>query len=217
MNSINDSLVFLQRFLREPGSIASAWPSSRYLARAMYDGLDFEHLTSVVEFGPGSGALTRTIAARVARQGQGTGRPAKGRSLRYLGIERDPALFRLLGRRFPALDFVCADVCDSAALVAGHDLAPVDLVVSGLPLILMRSDDLEGLFGAMASFLAPTGVFRAFCYVHSSPLPGSRVLRAQMRRYFGTFEIGRPVLRNMPPALVLTGRQPRCPTSQLLA
>ena len=58
--------VFFRQFLRSPRSIGAVLPSSPALARVMLAPIDFSTAQAIVEFGPGTGALTREIAARLA-------------------------------------------------------------------------------------------------------------------------------------------------------
>ena len=54
------------------------------------------------------------------------------------------------------------------------------------------------------SILTEDGEFRTFQYVHAYGLPAARRFRAAMDRLFGSSTRSQPVLRNVPPAYVLT-------------
>src|SRR6478735_8657845 len=61
--SISERVQFLRTYLRNPQTVGSVTPSSRYLARALT-----EHISSsvscVAELGPGTGSVTRAILER---------------------------------------------------------------------------------------------------------------------------------------------------------
>lgn len=188
---------FLQRFVRSPKHIASVWPSSRFLATQMFDGLRLGHGDLVVEYGPGTGSFTLEVQRLLD----------SGVEIRYLGVERDPGMYQFLQRRFPQLEFVLADALDVLKLCLARDLPPAAAVISGLPLIFFDNNTLHKLFAATRTCLRPDGVFRTFSYVHSYPSRSAAELRGLIKQYFEEYESSRPVVRNMPPAFTLTGRR----------
>lgn len=196
--SFADAALFFRRFLRDPKQVASVLPSSRYLAAAMFADLALQSGDVIVEYGPGTGAFTREVQ-RLRRSGL---------ELRYLGIERDPGLYQHLCRRFPELDFQLGDVCDAPKYVRERGLDPVKVVISGLPLMLMPPGIQDVIFAGVASILDGQGVFRTFSYVNNYPTIPAVKLRRRFQSSFKQWSLSRPVLRNLPPAFVLSGRGP---------
>ncbi|MEE4360973.1 MAG: hypothetical protein V2I63_05545 [Pseudomonadales bacterium] len=194
-----EALYFLRRFVHSPRQVASVWPSSRFLAERMFAGLELENGDVVVEFGPGTGAFTVEVE-RLQNAGLG---------IRYLGIEKDPGMHAFLVRRFPQLDFELADASDVVEVCQRRGLPPVTAVISGLPLILLERPTLERIFSGTGQCLKQQGVFRTFSYAHSYPSRSAAQLRALMERCFDEFEQSAPVVRNLPPAFVLTGTRLR--------
>ncbi len=189
--------LFLRRFLANPLEVGAICPSSRYLGRAMLDGLDLQDGDVLVEYGAGTGSLTEAISERLHSDWHG---------VRYLGIERERGFCDVLRRRFPRLEFVQDQVEAVDRLLHERGLPPPAAVISGLPLIFLptRKEIVEGT----AEILAPGGSFRTFSYVQSYVTRGAREVRAAMTRAFGRFTIHGPVLRNFPPALILRGDKP---------
>jgi phosphatidylethanolamine/phosphatidyl-N-methylethanolamine N-methyltransferase len=199
LETVTDAVYFFRRFLRNPRGVASLVPSSRFLTAAMFAGLPLSDGDVIVEFGPGTGAFTREV--RRLRNA--------GMRLDYLGIERDAGMVRRLCTRFPELDFQLGDVCDAPAFIADRGLPPVKVVLSGLPLVWMPHDVLDEIFAGLRTFLHADGVFRTFSYMHNYPTSGAIDLRSRIREAFSSVQVSRPVMRNLPPALVLTGRSVR--------
>lgn len=193
-----DALYFLRRFLHRPRHVASIWPSSRYLTQRMFAGLDLRSGDVLLEYGPGTGAFTVEVE-RLRDQGV---------ELRYLGVEKDPGMYSFLVRRFPHLDFELGDAADIVEICRRRNLPRASAVISGLPLILLERATLEAIFAGTGQCLLPDGEFRTFSYLHSFPTPKAAELRDLMDLCFADYHLGAPVLRNLPPALVLTGRAP---------
>lgn len=165
----------------------------------MFAGLNLKSGDVVLEYGPGTGSFTVEVERL---RGAGV-------DLRYLGIEKDPGMFEFLVRRFPDLDFELGDAADVATLCQARKLPRAAAVISGLPLIFLERPALEGIFAGTAQSLTADGVFRTFSYVHSYPTRSAAELRELMAAYFDEYALGTPVLRNLPPAFVLTGCRPR--------
>lgn len=167
----------------------------------MFRDLDLESGDVVLEYGPGTGAFTMELERL----------RAQGVALSYLGLENDPGMHRFLVRRFPDLDFVLGDAVDAVALWRASRLPPARAVISGLPLCFMDRRTVEPVFEATDACLRPDGVFRTFSYLHSYPLRSAGELRELMSHWFEDYRVSAPVLRNLPPALMLTGRGPKSP------
>lgn len=193
---VADGIRFLGKFLRSPREVASLWPSSRWLARAMVRDLDLGPGEAVLEFGPGTGPFTRAIHDAM-----------RGRvDVAYLGIERDPEFAHLLRERFPGIDVCTGDVADLEAMLAQRPHLRPGAVVCGLPLVAMDPPMVDGLLRTIATRLPRGGFFRTFSYLHTMANPASWSLRRRMRGIFREFAVHGPCLRNLPPALIFEGR-----------
>lgn len=85
---MNDFALFLGKFLTQGTRIASVAPSSRWLSRTTLANIDSARVDALVEFGAGTGPITRVIA-ELARP-----------DCRVVVIERDRDFARLLEERF---------------------------------------------------------------------------------------------------------------------
>lgn len=191
---IGEGFWFLRKFLREPSHVASFWPSSRWLARAMVKDLEVARGHAVLELGPGTGPFTAAIDAMLPPGAD------------YLGIERDAEFAALLRRRFPQRTFATADVEHLATLLAERPTLRPAAVICGLPLVSMPMPVVDALLQEVARRLPRGGVFRTFSYVHTMVNFASWSLRRRMRATFREFAVRGPVWRNAPPALVFEGR-----------
>jgi phospholipid N-methyltransferase len=177
--------------------VGAVLPSSPALAEAMLAPIDFSGPRTIVEFGPGTGAFTRAIAARL--------HPGS----RYLGIELNPAFCRTLTQGFPGFTFVEGSVADLDRILAAHGIGSVDAIVSGLPWASLPTRLQDQVFPAIERALAPGGVFVTFAYLHGLGLPGARALRARLRSSFADVARSGIVWTNVPPAVCLICRKAR--------
>ena len=187
--------LFLRQFVHSPRTIGAVLPSSPALARAMLDPIDFATARVVVEFGPGTGAFTEAIAARM--------RPG----CRYLGVELNPAFTVALAARFPQLEFVNRNAADLGGILAERDIQMVDAIVCGLPWATLPVSLQDTVFAAMDRALAPRGVFVTFGYLQSLVLPAAQVLRRRLRREFAQVRRSPVVWANVPPAFAYICRK----------
>jgi phosphatidylethanolamine/phosphatidyl-N-methylethanolamine N-methyltransferase len=175
-----DLALFRRRLLRNPKQVSAIAPSSRFLARAMAEGLG-PSTGRVVEFGPGTGVLTRGLLA--------AGIPEKKLAL----FELDPDFVQHLRASFPG-----ATVHHLGADRADEVEAPgVGAVVSGLPLLSMPPAVREAIVAAAFRLLAPGAPYIQFTYGPKPPVPPESLDALGLR-----VEPGRKVWANLPPARV---------------
>jgi phospholipid N-methyltransferase len=192
---VRDSLKFLGTFLRHPLRVGAVLPSSRFLARALTGGLALKPGDLVVEFGPGTGPITTLLRAEVRR------------GVRYLGIERDRGFHGILQQRFPEMTFHQGSAEDVARILGEHGLPAPRAIVSGLPFATLPSEAQDRIIAGTLAVLAPGGEFRTFQYVHAYRMAAARRFRKLMAERFHGFRRLGPVLRNVPPAYVLSYRR----------
>lgn len=177
---MNEFALFRRRLLRNPRQVSAIAPSSRYLARAMAEGLG-PATGRVVEFGPGTGCLTKAILA--------VGVAPENLSL----FELDSDFVQHLTASFPgvAVHHLGADHADEV-------VAPgVGAVVSGLPLLSMPAPVREAILGAAFRILAAGAPYIQFTYGPKPPVPPESLEKLGLR-----VEAGRKVWLNLPPARV---------------
>lgn len=188
--------LFLREFLRTPWQIGAVAPSSRQLATAMVEPIPCADTTVVVELGPGTGAITHHIGARMAGRG------------RQLAIEVNPVLAMRLARLHPGLEVVEADARDLPEILAARGIPHVDVIVSGLPWVGFDSATQQALLTAVRTVMAPDGVFVTFGYGLSRWTRPARRFRHLLGLEFAEVTTGRTIPFNIPPAFVYYARRP---------
>lgn len=176
--------TFLNTALEDYRHVGSLFPSSSHAARSVAKHLEPGY-RDVVEYGPGSGSITRELLARLNPQGRLTAIEINRRFLSVLGNWRDPRLSLVEG-----------DVVGLSDRL--YNLFPegLDAVVSGIPFSLMSGEDRERVIRNTRRALRPGGKFIVY-QVSGSLCPS-------LRRHFGPVETFLE-LRNFPPYVVIVG------------
>lgn len=146
-----DWWLMMKAFLKQGRKIASFAPSSRFMARKVIDGIDWDSARCVVELGAGTGPITAETIKRL--------RP----HTKLMVIELDPILCGRLKARFPNLpnvEVIQGDATKFDQLLAERGIPRVDHVLSGLPLPSFPEDLRNAVLETSARTLSDIGTFR---------------------------------------------------------
>ena len=190
---------FLRTGLRQIDKTASLLPSSRFLVDAMVAGAPLETAKCVVEFGPGTGAITKAVLDRLPHDAH------------LHAIELDGELLQGMTKRLhdPRLRPHHGSAADAARLLAEAGCRHrVDVIISSLGFALMSDALRAEILSDTRELLSPDGVFVQYTYPTAKALTyqfeqgWSRFDgRAFLQRHFRQVE-SRTVLLNVPPAMV---------------
>ncbi len=180
-------VLFVRHFLSSPRSVGSAIPSSRRLTQQLIAGINWEKARVIVEYGPGTGVVTRAILARMAPDA------------RLLAFEINTDFIAYLRRECPdpRLILVAASAETIEAVLASHGLAGVDAAISSLPFSVMPGHVRQAILTATARVLRPDAPFVGYQY--------SRRWLGELRLAFGAVAVQFEP-RNWPPAFVFSAR-----------
>ncbi len=178
---MNKSWKFFKESVRHFWQVGTLVHSSRHLVKSLLADIDFTEAELIVEFGAGSGCVTREILRRM--------RP----DARLFSFELSPVFHEeicSIAQEDPRLTPVLG-----CATLAAEMLAPetVDCVVSGLPMGNFGKRAKLGVLGTVHAILKPGGHFSQFQY--------SLLDYRLMRRHFEKVRLGYTPL-NFPPAFV---------------
>lgn len=177
-------LLFVRSFLANPRGIGSAIPSSRHLTRRLLAGTDWAAVRTAVEYGPGTGVVTRALLARMVPEARLYAFEISGDFVDYLRADIDD----------PRLVLVHASAETVRDVLAAADVK-ADVAISSLPFSIMPMAVRTAIVAATAAVLAPGAAMVGYQY-------STRWLR-ELRRSFGRVQL-RFEPRNWPPAFVFT-------------
>lgn len=178
-------IKFLKEYIKNPRQIGAIAPSTRYLAEGMINGIDFENVNCIIEYGPGTGVFTEQLIQRCNER------------TKILLVEYNEKFCDELKARYGSRNNVII-INDSAENVSNyllkHQIKKVDYIISGLPFTSLPKDISENILDNTSSILSKNGEFRTFQY--------SMVKKHLFERKFENISHTR-VYRNLPPAYVL--------------
>jgi phosphatidylethanolamine/phosphatidyl-N-methylethanolamine N-methyltransferase len=189
--------TFLNRAVRQPSTVGAVLPTSRYVAAAVAAVVPSYGAPTVLELGPGTGALSGPIQRRLAE------------GARHLAVEIDPKMVRYLHRTKPWLEVIEGDATHLRKLVDEAGADQVDAVISSIPWTLLPPDKQRELLLQVASVMTPTGVFTTVTYLTTLWRPQTRAFVAALHDTFDEVLPRTAVWRNVPPARIYVCRRPR--------
>ena len=183
-------------------STAAVAPSSRHLAHAMVEPLRRQGPRVVVEFGPGTGVMTRRLLRMMPPDGV------------LLAFEISPLFVDYLRTNIDdkRLHIVAARAETAAAELDRRGIDTVNGVVSSLGIGFLDEEAVGAIFQPLLPRFSEEGTLTQFQYVHRIRMAGRRLeyfdAGDMLRRYFESVE-SNCVWRNLPPANVITCRGAR--------
>lgn len=204
MTKLRSALRFLGHGLTNLQRTAALVPASPALVRAMVDAVPAD-TRCLVELGPGTGAVTRGLLARL------------GPKAHVHAIELDPGFVDHLRKHLPdkRLRLTHGTAEETPRLLAADGCTgPTEVVVSSLGVSLMPRELRDRILAAALGVLGERGVFVQYQHLTARLLtwtPDLGLARFDARRWlereFGRVE-ERVVLAHLPPAAVLACRAP---------
>jgi phosphatidylethanolamine/phosphatidyl-N-methylethanolamine N-methyltransferase len=178
-----DTAKFFAAWLRNPLATAAIAPTGSSIARLITREIE-PGIGPIIELGPGTGVFTRLMLER--------GVDAHDLIL----VEFNPDFVSLLHKRFPRVTVILADATQLAQLELVEP-GSCNRVVSGLGLLSMSDEQVEGVLRGSFHYLAQAGKFYQFTYAMRCPVKTGILERLGLKSQ----EIGRS-FRNIPPASV---------------
>jgi phosphatidylethanolamine/phosphatidyl-N-methylethanolamine N-methyltransferase len=183
------SINFIKEVIRHPLKTGAIAPSSPFLAREMLRFWPEGQGKLIVEFGPGTGAVTRAIDRKLIEQS-------------YLGFELNPQFIKQLQKKLPHLDVCHRSASDLTAELLTRGLPKADLIVSGLPWSIFSDQLQNDILKATTKELQHDGTFSTFAYIHALKLKQAKAFSEKLHHHFNDVQISKVIWRNLPPAVI---------------
>lgn len=180
------NIKFILQYIKKPRTTGAILPSSKFLARKMVKGINFQKAKCIVEYGPGTGVFTDKILA------------GRNETTEVFLMERNQDFCGILREKYKSTPRIHI-IEDSAENIGEHiaklGFTHADSIISGLPFASLPSEISENILTQTKEFLSPGGYFITFQY--------TLFKKKIFAKYFSNLKITRE-FRNIPPAYVLT-------------
>lgn len=197
LTKLQEYRTFMTQAAREPNTVGAVLPTSRHVARAVADVVPASGSPTVLELGPGTGALSDALHQRI---------PAGSR---HVAIEVDPELVRYLRSAKPWLDVLEGDATYVRELLEPLGVTRVDAVISSIPWTLLEPLKQREVLAALGEVMAPTAVFTTVTYLTTLWRSNTIKFVDQLHQAFEEVTPRAAVWRNVPPARVYICRRPK--------
>lgn len=174
-------IQFLGQFL-DNKQVGAVWPSSKYLVNQMVKPIDFTKAKLIVEYGPGTGNITRTLLKKMLPDAKLIVFEINHNFMEGLKKIDDK---RLIVFNTPAEK--------AREILAEHHFGVPDYVVSSLPLAIIPNNTVTRILSGTYSILKAGSAMIQFQYSPSS--------LGRLKRVFDKVEVKFTPI-NVPPALV---------------
>jgi len=153
-----DKRKFFRSFLKNPLRTGSIIQSSPFLVRKMTEPVDWSKAKVIVEFGAGTGVITDKILENMANDAI------------LLCFEIDDNLYqKLVGRiNDPRIKLVKDGAENLGKYLAKNNLAEVDCIISGLPLVSLPKKKSAQIITQIIKYLKRGGKYIQFQYFLTS-------------------------------------------------
>jgi len=178
------------QFVSKPLTTGAICASSPELSKLITMDIGIEKAATVVELGPGTGAVTTFIVDAVSPK------------TNFFAIELNPDMYVAIKNRFPTVKTYHDCASNLPKILHKEGLKEVDIVISGLPWASFSDELQEEILSSIIDTMPKGGVFATFAYLQGTILPTGRNFKKRLKRYFSKIEKSETIWMNLPPAFV---------------
>jgi len=176
-------ILFLKKLLKNPKNIGALFPSSNRLGNLMAKHVPSKENSLIVEVGGGTGRLSSALL-----------RNGINPDHLYI-IELDSTFVEYLKNHLsPKVHILQGDAAQLDAIIPKKICGKVDIIISALPLINMKSETKKKILQSYLKILRPQGIILQFTYGMTSPISEKEIPLEKQRVGY--------VLQNFPPATI---------------
>lgn len=145
-------MIFLKQLISSAKHTGAIAPSSPFLAKKMIAVANVKSAQTIVELGPGSGAITKEILKSM---------PSKAK-LWTFDINQQFVTF--LKEKYPQGNHIHADVADFKSILKQEETRHIDVIISGIPFVDFTKAECDVMLGEIASVMSTHSLFVLFTY-----------------------------------------------------
>jgi len=189
-NELEFNLKFLTQFLIHPTKIGAVAPSNNRLCDMITDMADLPQISSVIEFGSGTGVITEKIVNKIS--GDTT----------FFAMEINETLVEATKKRCPNATVYLESASNAKKYLELHGETGCDRIISSLPWSTFSDNLQDDLMETIMDILHPGGKFLTYAYVPGLVFPSAIRFRKKLNEKFDKVSRSEIVWTNFPPAFV---------------
>lgn len=179
-------MLFLKYFFKSTKHTGAIVPSSPFLARKVVDKSKIDKAKTIVELGPGTGAITKEILERMPED------------CNLWTFEINEDFISHLKKKYPKAHHIHADISTLKKTLEENHIGHVDAIISGIPFTSLKNSECDEMLGEIDSVMSKDSLFVLFAY--------SSIKFKTFLSWFHKTDLSYVPI-NLPPAHVLTLRK----------
>lgn len=178
-------ISFLKQYIKNPQNIGAIAPSTKYLAKEMIKGIDFDNTKCIVEYGAGTGVFTEEIVKNASKK------------TKIFVFETNYTFYMELKNKYkiyPNVIVMNESAEKAHYCLQNNNIKNVDYIISGLPFTSLPKQTSNRIIENTKNLLHSNGEFRTFQY--------SLLKKKLFENHFSNISHTK-IYKNVPPAYVL--------------
>jgi len=189
-NGLGINIKFLTQFLIHPTKIGAIAPSNNKLCDMITDMAELPQISSVVEFGSGTGVITEKIVNKISKD------------TTFFAMEINETLVEATKERCPGATVYQSSASNAKKHLEMHGEEGCDRIISSLPWSTFGEELQDDLLETIMDVLNPGGKFLTYAYVPGLVFPSARRFRNKLHEKFDKVTKSKTVWTNFPPAFI---------------
>ena len=192
---LEHSIKFVTQFITHPTKTGAILPSSDKLCNLMTDMAELHDVSTVIEFGPGTGVITEKVMKK------------KSPDTTFFALEINEAFVEATKTRCPDVIIYQSPAQNARKHLEMHGKSGCDRILSSLPWLAFDGDTQQELIDTIYDVLNPGGKFFTYAYVPGLIFPAAWRFREKLTERFDKVTKSEIIWSNVPPAFVYQGEK----------
>ena len=189
-NELGVNIKFLTQFLIHPTKVGAVAPSNNKLCDMITDMADLHQISSVIEFGSGTGVITEKIVNKISKD------------TTFFAMEINETLVEATKKRCPGTTVYQSSASNAKRHLEIHGEQGCDRIISSLPWSTFSDELQDDLMETIIDILNPGGKFLTYAYIPGLVFPSARRFKNKLYEKFDKVGRSKIVWTNFPPAFV---------------
>lgn len=195
VTDLEQSLKFITQFITHPTKTGAILPSSDKLCELMTEIAQVDKVSTIVEFGPGTGVITEKVMQK------------KNSDTTFFALEINEEFVKATKDRCPDALVYQSPAQNAKKYLEMHGECGCDRILSSLPWLTFDGDMQQELIDTIYDVLHPGGKFLTYAYIPGLLFPAAWRFKNKLTARFDKVTKSKVIWSNVPPAFVYLGEK----------